>query len=259
MNKIMLFCLAGIFLLPNFLWVDIHEHPPFDRFESFNDSLSTLQTVDDLTAYTDSLAAAQHINPHSIHYVSVIEKVLKSRFYHGFSHFTLNENWLAAVSGKLFEEGLACKVNPADIVHQSNAACSQQSLVMMAILRKKGFPYRHVGFPHHYALEVLHNNEWYFFDPDMEPTLQMEERRLSNWKHQSDALKPFYDTLRFKDLDFKFGIQQMATTGTINEIPAQHAHLFQTVTHYVSRMAWCIPLLLAFYRTRRQFPFLTKK
>ena len=115
-------------------------------------------------------------------------------------------------------------------MQHSNAACSQQSIVIMSILRKKNISYRNVGFPHHYALEVFSNNNWYFIDPDMEPAITKEQRMLSSWKHQNDYLKNYYDTNRFNDLDYKFGTGLTATTGPINEVPASNARIFQGAT-----------------------------
>lgn len=252
MQKIGLLLLAALFFIPNWYQKDVNASLPFNQKEKFNPRLSYINSIPRLELYTDSIAAATHIHAGTYEYAELLESVIAERFYHGFSHFTPGENWIAALSGKWIREDLACKVDPEDIVQQPNAACSQQALVMMAVLRKKGMNYRSVGFPHHYAMEVQVGEEWYFFDANMEPVISKEQRSLANWQHQNDRLKQFYDTNRFSDLDFKLGNGLTATTGRINEVPAQRARLFHTVTGLLSKISWLLPLLLLFFMPRLQ-------
>ena len=253
MQKPLLIAIALLLFLPNLFNKDIHSTLTYNQKEKFNSQLTYLNTVDKIEQYIDSLAIANHISTNSIAYIELTESVIQDRFYHGFSHFSLNENWIAAFCGKMFEEGLACKVKPEDILQHSNAACSQQSIVIMCLLRKKNISYRKVGFPHHYALEILSNNNWYFVDPDMEPVITREQRMLSSWKHQNDNLKKYYDPSRFNDLDYQFGIGLTAITGSINEVPASNARLFQGATAVLSKIVWMFPLLLLFFKPHFSF------
>ena len=189
MQKTLLTALAILLFLPNLFNTDIHTLLSYDKKEKFNSQLAYLNSIEKLERHTDSLALKRNIPVNSFEYTALLESVVKDRFYHGFSHFSLGENWIAAVCGKWVEEGLACKVQPEAIMQHSNAACSQQSIVMMEILRNKNIAYRNVGFPHHYALEVLINNNWNFIDADMEPTITKEQRMMSSWNHQNDKLK----------------------------------------------------------------------
>ena len=235
----------------NFINTDINETLAYDHKEQFDPRLSYLNSIDKLEAYIDSNEAKDHFSPGSVDYVVTISYAIRERFYHGFSHFSMQENWIAALSEKVFGYGLASKVKPDDIMQHPYAACSQQSMVMMSILRRKNISYRSVGFPHHFALEVLVNGKWYYFDPNMEPNMTNNDRLEANWKCCADNLKKFYDTARFKDLDWKFGKGLTVTNGKINDIPASHAKIFQSVTAFVSHILWCIPLLFVLYRSRR--------
>ena len=205
--------------------------------------------------YIDSTANADKVNKDSVDYIVKITKAIRLRFYHGFSHFTLKQNWIAAVGEKLVGYGLASKVRPDDIMHHANAACSQQAMVMMEILRRKGFSYRSIGFPHHFALEVFVNEKWYYFDPNMEPNITVEQRLESYWGQKADNLKQYFDTARFKDLDWKFGKNLNVTHGRINQKYARNARLFQTTTSILSKILWVFPLIPLFYKRRnRQLP-----
>jgi len=248
MQKILFAGLALLLLLPNLFNKEVNPVLPYDHKEKFDPSLSRINSIALLEEYTDSIAQSKKISKNSYKYVELLESVIEERFYHGFSHFTPNENWIAAFAGRFIKEDYACKVQPEEIMEHPNAACSQQALVMMQVLRDKKFAYRSLGFPHHYAMEVLVNKEWYFFDANMEPAITKEERMLSNWKHQNDNLKAYYDDGRFTDLDYKFGTNLTVVPGTINEVPAQKATTFHIITGIISKIAWFFPLLFIFYR-----------
>ena len=250
MTKPIIIAVSAVLLSLNFIDTDINEKLAYDQKEHFNPRLGYLNSIDQLETYIDSCGAADHQSVNSVDFVATISQTISNRFYHGFSHFSLKENWIAAVSEKIIGYGLASKVQPDDIMKHGYAACSQQAMVMMEILKRKKISYRSVGFPHHFALEVLVDNNWYYFDPNMEPNMKAEDRLEANWKCCADNLKKFYDTTRFKDLDWKFGKNLMVTTGKINATPAGNAKLFQSATALFSRILWIFPLLFLLYKRR---------
>ena len=239
--------------LPNLFNKDINPTPAYNGIEDFDPSLAYINSIEKLEKHIDSTALSQHIAAGSFDYALLAEAITKKRFYHGFSHFTLKENWVAAVAGRFIKEDLACKVKPEDIIQNSNAACSQQSIVLMALLRKKNIDCRKVGFPHHYAIEAMIDKNWYFFDADMEPLMTREQRMESNWKLQSDLLKPYYHTKKYSKLNYGFGFGQTATTGITNEDPAPRARAFQAFTNILSKILWCLPLLFILLRPSFSF------
>lgn len=253
MAKILLSVLAILLFLPNLFDSESQSLPAYDGKERFSSQLAYINDIDKLEAHTDSLAFEQNICTKSFEYCELLEGIVKDRFYHGFSKFSLKENWIAALGGKWLEEGLACKVQPDDIMQHSNAACSQQSIVMMAVLKRKNISYRKVGFPHHYAMEVSIGNNWYFMDADMEPLITKTERMQHSWNHQNDILKKYYNINRFNDLDYKFGTALTASLGPINEVPASNAKMFHSVTFVMSRILWCFPLLLLLFNPAISF------
>ncbi|HCY89713.1 MAG TPA: hypothetical protein DHV17_05585 [Chitinophagaceae bacterium] len=255
MRKAFLLILSAILLIPNFLPIDINNPLPYDGKERFLPSLNYIQDVRTLESVVDHCASLKNINPQTPEYAAMLAYVISCRFYHGFSHWKLNENWIAAVGQKLTGIGLACKVNADDILKSPNAACSQQALLMMAVLRNKGISYRKVGFPHHYAIEVQFNNKWYYFDPNMEPRMNLAQRVHETWKGDNDVLKSYYDHSIHTNLNYQFGNGQHAELGIVNEIPALRVALFQSVSGYLSRFLWTVPLILAVFSYRRK-PFM---
>jgi hypothetical protein len=259
MQNLLLAGIALLLLLPNLFKEDVNIILPYDQKEKFDPALSRINSISLLTTYTDSIASSKKIAAGSYEYVELLEAVLEERFYHGFSHYTPDKNWIAAYAGKFIKHDYACKVQPEEILQHSNAACSQQSLVMMAVLREKNLNYRSLGFPNHYAMEVLINKEWYFYDANMEPGITKQQRMLSSWQHRSDNLKQYYDKNHHANLDFQFGNNLIATTGTINELPAQKATYFHIVTGIFSKIAFLFPLIFIFpiRSFRRDTPFVS--
>jgi hypothetical protein len=263
MQKILLSISALLLLLPNLFTSDINPLLQYNGKEKFDTSLSHISSISLLEKYTDSIANTKQIEQGSYEYTTLLEAVIAARFYHGFSHFSPSQNWIAAFAGTFIKEDYACIVQPEKMMQFPNAACSQQSMVMMAVLRNKNISYRSLGFPHHYAMEILVNKEWYFFDANMEPIISKEQRSLTNWQHQSDNLKQYYDKNRYGDLGYAFGDGLTATVGAINDTPAKNARAFHIVTGVLSKIAWLFPLLFIFFplklNVRKPFISLQRK
>ncbi len=241
--------LALLFL--NFFDISIEKDPPYNNIELFDSSLLHLNSVQRLIEYADSSADFQQIKKGSLQYAILTSYIIKKRFYHGFSVYNFRENWIATVAQCLIGNDLACPVNPGDILKYPFAGCSQQAIVLMDFMKRKKIPYRSVGFPHHYAVELNLNNEWYYFDPDMEPKIKATERLEENWNQSADSLKKYY-SLSLSHLDWGFGKAQPVKIGKINADPAPNASVFQSVTKVLSKTLWIFPLFFFYYPRKRK-------
>ena len=240
--------LSLLLAIPNFIKKDINAQIPYDNKEKYIPELSSINSIEKLEKYVDDSASALHIEQHSPEYALLLSNAISNRFYHGFSHWKLNENWIAAVGEKITGIGLSCKVEPEVMLVHPNAACSQQALVMMNILEKKHINYRKVGFPHHYAIETNSGNGWYYFDPNMEPAMTLPQRKEESWKGMNDSLKQFYSAQKHINISYQFGNNLPAVFGPVNEHPAKHVLLFQKITAVLSKILWIIPLVLLFFK-----------
>ena len=128
--------------------------PAYNNKELFEPSLSSINSVQKLITYSDSIANINHIKTGSLGYGVLVASVLRKRFYHGFSYYTFQQNWLAVTAQYFLGRGLAAPVDPDEILKFPYAGCSQQAIVMMAVMKEKKVPFRSVGFPHHYATEL---------------------------------------------------------------------------------------------------------
>lgn len=248
--KLLLIAFSALLLLPNFFDHYLDKDPVYDQKELFNPGLAYINSTEKLIQVSDSIAKKNRIPQHSLAYAITVSQILRNRFYHGFSHYSLKQNWIAAVGESFVGYGLSCIVNPDDILKYNFGGCSQQSIVLTAVMKRKNISYRSVGFPHHYATELMFDNKWYYFDPNMEPDIPDSSRLESKWNCCADSLKKYYDTTRFKDLDWKFGNNNV-TIGKVNARPAPNAEIFHTTTKYLSKTLWLFPLILVFYRRKK--------
>jgi len=250
MKRTALVLLTIVLLVPNFIPVDINTVLAYDGKEAFDPSLSRINSIQKLTDYIDLEAEKQGIKSGTLDYAVLTETVIKKRFYHGFSHYTLQQNWIAALAEKFIGYGLGSIVKPDDIITYPNAACSQQSIVMVEVLHSKQYDYRSVGFPHHFALEFGVGYQWYYFDPNMEPKISQSDRAQQVWNGDPKRLCSYYDKNRFNDLDWKLGSNQV-TYGKVNEPIAADATIFHSMTGFLSKTFWLMPLLMLLYPLRK--------
>jgi hypothetical protein len=262
MVKVLLMTLSVLLAIPNFIDRDLSEHPVYNKVEKFSPSLSTINTVDKLERYVDMLAVQKNIPIPSVEYCILLENTVSQRFYHGFSHYKLNENWIAAVI-QLPGTGTSCKVQPNDILKNENAACSQQALVMMEVLTRKKISYRKIGFPHHFAMEANIDGGWYFLDANMEPEISVSARNHENWKGSGDRLKQFYEPSRHNSMDYQFGHNKFATIGAVNAEAAPRLKIFQSITAMLSKLLWLLPLVVLYWKREKGreyvFPYIEQR
>lgn len=243
--RIILVCFSALLWLPNFIDFSFEKRPLFCNSELYEPGLNSLNSLSKIIEYTDSVADARNVKKNCPEYGVIVSNTIKKRFYHGFSVLGFKENWLASLTQKCLGKNLAKPVEPDEILTFPFAGCSQQVIILMSIMKAKNIPYRSVGFPHHYAVELFLNKAWYFFDPDMEPNMLIDDRLEKNWKRSPDSLKKYYQ-LSQSQLNWGLGTSSDIQVGAANAAPAPNAKLFQKITFVLSRTLWLLPLLLAF-------------
>lgn len=250
MKKYIWLICSFLFALPLFISRNIIVEDSYDGKEKFNASLFRIQSVATIQAYVDSVATASNISVSSASYLLLAEEIISERFYHGYSHLQLNENWIAVLTEKITGIGVSAKVQPEQILQNKNAACSQQSIVLMEILKSKKIPYRKIGFPHHYVLEAKLQNNWYYLDPDMEPVATDSLRKKTYWQKDIEKLRQFYPHQKEMAV-YRFNNTDKIEEGPVNEIPAIRVKIFQSITFILSYTLWIIPLIVFFVKRKK--------
>lgn len=194
--------------------------------------------IPSLLAYVDGKADTER---HTLQYFNVLSQTIRKRFYHGYSHYSLSENWIAALAGKYLWDDLSAIVDPKDILRYPMAACSQQAIVMAASCRELGIPYRPVFFKHHFALEVNIRGQWYYTDPNMEPRYPGGQRAsLAAFIRRGQLPVLYAHVIPSSQINEILGAPRY---GQVNEPLAGNAQWFHTVTRFFSRWLWLWPAL----------------
>lgn len=137
--KWILIFFSALLLSLNFFNVFRSDIPVYDHKEKFDPSLSYINSTDKLVFVADSIASKDHIPQGSLQYAITVSKIIRYRFYHGFSQYNVSSNWIAAFGERYFGHGLASHVKPDNILKYNYGACSQQSIVLMEVMKRKIF------------------------------------------------------------------------------------------------------------------------
>jgi len=231
--------------------------PVYNGVEEYDASLNRITTLLKLENYSDSLFATSYGgNGTDGEYVELMNSVVRKRFYHGYSYYGLDNNYLANIFSRITVKGYSAIIIPDDILKNSFASCSQQSIVMMEALMAKGFKTRKIGFygkkyGGHFCFEVFYNNSWHFYDPNLEPDVTL----LNKYDRPSIAyLNQHLDILllayRKHSTEMVMDIFPNYTYGPVNKFPASTGLMFQKATKILSYTIWLF-FLLNFLLIRR--------
>jgi hypothetical protein len=235
-----------------------YKDPVYNKMEEFDPSLARLNSIDKLVKYCDSLYLSTVFNDNADEvqrdYTNIVSSVVRKRFYHGYSYYGFGNNYLSLLISKLTVPGLDAVVVPNDILKYPWAACSQQSIVMMEVLRSKGFATRKVSFQGkisgHFCFEVYYDGGWHFYDTNMEPDVKI----LNSYgrpgiaflvSHPDLLVSAYHRYPRNEILD----IFPTYSYGEIDKFPAPKALLFQKLSKIFSYLVWFF--FLFFFRIVR--------
>ncbi len=261
MKKVYLISIVALFLLIlNFIPLVLIDDDSHSKIELFDSSLVKINSVYKLVDVVDSIAFSQKCIPHSLEYNEIVTNLIKYRFRHGYSHYALNENWIVSLLGYFVWKDISAIVIPDDILKYPNAACSQQSIVMMEVLKMKGIPFRKVTWDHHFTICAWVDNVWYFYDPNMEPNLTLNERKFDKRFNSLSFLQSKYQKrLTPTQVENIFGKPKV---GTINHYPAQKIYIFHVITFWISKTLWFFVLaysIFLYMKLKRRDSFITHK
>ncbi|MBI3519555.1 MAG: transglutaminase domain-containing protein [Bacteroidetes bacterium] len=206
--------------------------------------------MDKAVLYTDSVYSKNgSLQFDTAKYVHIISNFTKERFYHGLSNYNLSDNWIAYFLGKLLWSHFSAIVIPDDILKYPQGLCSQQTIIFMELLKRKGIKVRSVGLgykegPGHFLCEVYYGGAWRLYDVTKEP----EWKKLTN-KHLSmdyylsnkDSLYLAYKSRMPLTVFNK--LTERVNYGEVNKFPAEKMLLFHKIT---KALTYILPISLLF-------------
>ncbi|MGH2552216.1 MAG: hypothetical protein ACRDEB_00775 [Chitinophagaceae bacterium] len=245
------------------------ENAPITLKEEYVPELNYINSVSKLEAHTDSLYAeeAGGLSTKRNLYPLILNDIVRKRFYHGLYRYSIGNNFVAYLFTKLSGRSWNEVWMADDILKSTYAFCGQQALVEMNLLIKKGFPVRAVRMyspsynDGHFAFEVFYDNDWHFFDPDMEPNasllLQIGRPSVASLtsliRTDKDILSVIYPHAPANKI---FELFQNYKTGEENELMPARSYLFASVTKIISYAGWLLSLIVyLLYLRRYSFSF----
>jgi hypothetical protein len=241
---------------------------PVSSNEEFDPSLHSLDNITKLGKYCDSIYEQRKISSAITaaekEYAQIATEVVRKRFYHGLSSFGVGNNYLGYIANPgYFNMYLNAPVSSNDILKFPCGICSQQAIVLMDLLKNRGYKTRKVGFydktiSGHFCLEAFYNGSWHFFDPDLEPDMSVlnayNQPGIEFLVAHRDILKKAYRKMDPSRVDKLFPTYFY---GKVNETEGKKARIFQQITKSLSYTIWII-FLFAFIWVRRKLVRLSK-
>ncbi|MFC1732814.1 hypothetical protein ACFL6I_21135 [candidate division KSB1 bacterium] len=216
--------------------------------EKYDSKLSTVNSIDKCIKFCNPEDNIKIFD--SLQFVYRLDSLLKYRFFHGYSRYGFKDNFLIYALSILIYGDVSAIVNPNHLIQKDYAACSQQAIIFMEVLKQRGFKVRKVGLQSHFCSEVYYSGKWHFFDTNQEAEFDdiatvpgIEE--LINDKsllYKAYANSHSMDTAsieRVFNADF-------LEIGKENEFPAKRMLLFQNVVRIISNILWLFFLAIFF-------------
>ena len=215
--------------------------PPLHvRAEKFRLDLWAVNSVDEIMS---TLPAVAFEPARDMRTVEAVDGFVRERFVHGYSEYRPCDDWLAWAAGSVWDD-LRNPVLPDHILQYRQAACSQQAIVLQAVLGRLGFEYASVGFPAmmgpgsgHFATTVKVDGRWYFVDPNFENDAG---RHVLLQEVLSGEVLPsiFAGELgvRWREAAHQGRIE----VKSMNRFPAPQASIFHRITGFMSWYGWLV-------------------
>jgi hypothetical protein len=208
--------------------------------ESYAPGLAHLTSIDHATRWLDSTAAIRGINPSSRAYVDLADTLVRLRFVHGYSYYGPSDDYISYLMGRLVWSDLSAVVEPDDILKFNHAACSQQAIVFMAILRQKGYRTRKISLQGHFCAGVFYEGQWHFYDSNKEPKFSKARPVPSSLElvaNKNLAYQAYNGILSKSQIDTMFS---QVTLEESAALPGHRVRFLHKITSFLSRFGWAL-------------------
>jgi hypothetical protein len=208
--------------------------------EKYEPRLAYLTSVDLATRWLDSTAAVRGIRSSLRDYADLADSLIRLRFMHGYSYYRPSDDYISYLLGRLVWSDLSAIVEPDDIFKFNRAACSQQAIVFMAILRQKGYRTRKVGLQGHFCTSVFYEGQWHFYDSNKEPKFSKAQPIPSSEELAANkdlAYQAYGGILTKSQVDAMFS---QVTLEESAALPGHRVRVLHRITHFLSHFGWAV-------------------
>lgn len=250
------FSILVLFLILSLIPVFGNLFPVSDPIESTNElyreELSALNSMDKLCETTEySYNKTFHSSFDTIAYTELCSEIVKNRFKHGPLNYTFRENWIAALCGKMIWSHMSSIILSNDVLKHNKGLCSQQTIVFIDMLKRKGIKVRSVGLglkegPGHFLCEVFYNNDWHLYDVSKEPSWDKVKEKHHSLEFYLTHKESFFKIYEGKiSMPILEKLTQTYVYGEPEVQPGNKMILFHRATKFlINLLPLCIILLL---------------
>ncbi len=242
-NRVVIYLIFFILsTVPFFLKLTTNNHFKFNEKELFEEKWTSLRSVNDIIKYVDSICGT-NLNSSKLDtlmFTEELSRIIKLRFKHGLTNYSISDNWIAYLSGKLIWPHFSAIVDPNDILKYNEGLCSQQTIVFLEVLKKRGIMARSVGLgfkegPGHFLSEVQYNKGWHLYDVSLEPNwvgVTEPHRSMDYYIHNKDSL---YCGYKYRMSIGMFNkLMSTVNYGETDKFPAKKMLVFHHITHFIT-------------------------
>ncbi len=256
-NVILLLAMVSLilFLIP-FMPVNSGSKPSNysgDKFDKNIGKINTLEGIEELVPkYLKNTGNGNRDE------AKALAEIVELHTLHGVSKQGWRENWIANLIDKLGipYASFSGRMRPDDLIKDNIAFCSQASLILQELFRRKGITYATVRFnvggnPPHSAVAAKPDGVWRYYDSSYEPN---EQGVPFDTLVSSDQFLSLYGDKSWGGVRVGQEFNRLAKEGkvkiiAINGPPPRRGILFQYITETFSRYAWMMSMaaLMVYY------------
>jgi len=179
-------------------------------------------------------------------YIDSLKDIVKTNYLHNTLEYRCVNHWLACLlsKSKIPKLGdLLDVLDPNDIARAKHGICSQQAILVQAILDLDNHNYASIRFSSqsgkgHFATAAFIEGKSYFIDTNMDPRYSNESSQLQRFL--SNEPNEFF-RLYGKWLPNMTHVS--ASIGDFNRFPAFKGLMFQKTIFFIERNGWLLLLL----------------
>ena len=213
---------------------------PIPATERYASGLTYLTSVDQAIHWLDSTATFGGIKHSSQDYVDLADMLIRFRFVHGYSYYRPSDDYINYLLGRTVWSNLSAIVEPNDILKFNHAACSQQAIVFMAILRQKGYRTRKISLKGHFCTDVFYEGRWHFYDSNKEPRFSKTRPIPSSQElvvNKNLAYQAYSGIMTRSQVDAMFGEVKIEES---KALPGERVRILHKITRFMSHFGWAI-------------------
>jgi hypothetical protein len=218
--------------------------------EEFSVEIASIVSMNEFKSKIKQKIIAKNIS--GIDIPILIDDYVRKKFYHRTAYQKDCQNWVLAVLNFIAPQYLLnSSMRPNDIIQRDYAICNQQSIVFQDIIKDYNFEYGSVkisvpGFQH-FASAVKIEDDWYFFDSNLEPKYDRKDSSILSRLISGD--QEVFSSMYFRHLEGGISsvealLPGMIVLGEINKFPAKMGVLAQDISLYISFYGWIFLLII---------------